>query len=293
MPQWGKNNQAVTANSTTAVQSTTGAPLGVFTAVKGDQVGRVNAANAHFGNTSPGSRALVNVNLYGNVTPGAFMNGIAVGVFSTNTANVHDSNTPGISHTGWSIRRGGTGPILSIAVATPASGFANGETITFSNGSSNGTGTITTNATGNMVSVAVTSGGAGFANSAMVATAFNREKHLTAITVGGTPTGYSNTDVIKAANGTTNATASVSTNSTGGFVSANVTINNVGLWANTKVNADVAFTVANSTGGASAGSGATFAATLANSAGGAVTVTLGGRANRVHYETLIAGGSQA
>jgi ribosomal protein S11 len=287
MPLWGKNNQAVTANSTTTAESTSGEPIGVYTAVKGDQVNRVNSANAHFGNTSSGSRAAVDSALFGNSTPGAFIPGMTVGVVSSNSST---ANTMPGSHAGWQIVRSGTGPIVGATVNTPGTGFANGETLTFSNGSSNATGVAVTNATGNLVSVTV-SGGAGFANAASVAVAFNREKHLSAITVGGTPVGYSNTDVIVASNGISNAAASVSTNSTGGFVTANVSITNPGLFSNTFVAGNVAFTVKAANGSASAGSGATFTATLANSSSGAVTAVLGGRAGRVHYETLIASGS--
>ena len=53
MSLFGRNDQAVTANSTTTAESTTGAPLGTYTAVKGSGNGVVPIsmdANAHFGN---------------------------------------------------------------------------------------------------------------------------------------------------------------------------------------------------------------------------------------------------
>ena len=46
-------------------------------------------SNAHFGNTSPGSSANVDFNLYGNTTPSAFINNIAVGVFSVNSTQMN------------------------------------------------------------------------------------------------------------------------------------------------------------------------------------------------------------
>ena len=61
MSLFGRNDQAVTANSTTTAESTTGAPLGTYTAVKGSGNGVVPIsmdANAHFGNTSSGSREI-------------------------------------------------------------------------------------------------------------------------------------------------------------------------------------------------------------------------------------------
>ena len=86
MALWGRDDQAVTANSTTTVESTTGAPIGTYALVKGDQVTRVDGANAHFGNTSPGTRALVDSTMFGNVTIGAFIANLAVGVFGVDAA---------------------------------------------------------------------------------------------------------------------------------------------------------------------------------------------------------------
>ena len=73
MPLFGRNDQSVTANSSTTAESTTGAPIGTYTAVK---LG--GGANAHFGNTSPGSRANVDVRMFNNATPSAFLSGMSV-----------------------------------------------------------------------------------------------------------------------------------------------------------------------------------------------------------------------
>lgn len=86
--QWGRNDQAVTANSTTTTETSNGAPIGTYTLVKGDQVNRVNGANAHFGNTSSGSRASVDVNMFGNTTMGAFIANQAVGVFGVDSSEI-------------------------------------------------------------------------------------------------------------------------------------------------------------------------------------------------------------
>lgn len=95
MSSWGRNDQAVTANSTTTAEASNGAPIGTYTAVKkaGNVIGTPGSANAHFGNTSPGARANVDSNMFGNVTPGAFIPGMAVGVFgvSAKMMNIVDS----------------------------------------------------------------------------------------------------------------------------------------------------------------------------------------------------------
>jgi len=89
---------------------------------------------------------------------------------------------------------------------------------------------------------------------------------------------YSNTDVVRINPGTggTNATASVATTALGNLVSLSITSVGAGF----TTTAPSAITVANSTGGATTGSLATF------------TATAGGRAGRVQYETLVAMGSQ-
>jgi hypothetical protein len=90
------------------------------------------------------------------------------------------------------------------------------------------------------------------------------------ITAGGV--GYSNTDLLKVSGGGVNAAATLATNSTGGITSVTFTNNGSGF----KSVATSTVAVSNSTGGATAGSNAAF------------TVVLGGRAGRVHYETLVA-----
>lgn len=86
--QWGRNDQAVTANSTTTKETSTGAPIGTYVLVKGDVVNRVDGANAHYGNTSAGSRASVDVNMFGNTTMGAFIANQAVGIFGVDTTEI-------------------------------------------------------------------------------------------------------------------------------------------------------------------------------------------------------------
>ena len=213
MAKWGRNDQAATANSTTTTEISSGAPTGIFSLVKGGTAAL--GANAHFGNTSPGTRASIDVGLFNNTTPGAFVNNIATGVFGVSVTemanNIVNKSKERPAHAGWNFRRAGTGPIISFSYT-------------------------------------------------------------------GTATGYNNTDVITVASPQAggNATVSLVTNSTGGALV--LTVSNVGAGF-TSVNCSSLVSIANSTGGATAGSGATWVAIA------------GGRAGRVHTETLIAMGT--
>jgi hypothetical protein len=89
-------------------------------------------------------------------------------------------------------------------------------------------------------------------------------------------TSYNNTDVLTiSGNGCVNCTSNPVTNSTGGILSFTNIVPGFGF-PNT---AYVTKAFANSTGGASSGSGAT------------VVITLGGRAGRINREVLVATGS--
>lgn len=81
MAQWGRNDQAVTANSTTTKETSNGAPIGTYVLVKRDQNFSGTGANAAYGNTSPGSRANVDVRMFNNTTMSAFISNMAVGVY--------------------------------------------------------------------------------------------------------------------------------------------------------------------------------------------------------------------
>jgi hypothetical protein len=238
--------------------------------------------------TATTEQRVAGIEVYGNTTPAAFVNGIAVGVFGVDHTETNVTSR-GYSQ-GWVKRTVGLGPVTA-ATGTGGLNIANGETVTLSNGSSTGLLTLTTNATGNIASVTITTGGLFDVNTNVVA-GFNRQKHVAnsgvAINYTGTATGYSNTDVVTVSNGIVNATANVTTNASGGSLTFAIT--NVGLFSNTAANNSVVIAIANSTGGASAGSGATFTtANLVASTGGSVTInTLGGRSGRINYETLVA-----
>jgi len=123
MPLWGRNDQSVTANSTTTVESSNGAPIGTYALVKGDQVNRVDGANAHFGNTSAGSRAGVDVNMFANTTIGGFIPNAAIGVFGLDAAEM--SVTTGSTNGIYRVATGGSGYGANAAVTLT---FANAYT---------------------------------------------------------------------------------------------------------------------------------------------------------------------
>ena len=213
MAQWGRNDQSVTANSTTTIETSNGAPIGTWVYVKGGS-DRVNGANAHFGNTSPGSRANVDVRMFNNTTPSAFLSGAAVGVFGVDATEEAINKAQGVTHAGWNLRRAGTGSIVSGV----------------------------------------------YTNSGV---------------------GYNNNDILVAKSPVAggNATFSIATNATGGAVT--LTLTNAGFGFNNVTIPTSNLFVTNATGGTAAGNTTTTY----------FTVTAGGRAGRVHYETLVAMGS--
>ena len=166
MPQWGRNDQAVTANSVTTKETSNGAPIGTYVLVKGDQVGRTSGANAHFGNTSPMSRANVDVRMFNNTTPGAFLTGQAVGIFGADATETSVSNASGIAHAGWLVRRAGTGSLASFTInaSATAAGYNNADIITVKSAQAGGNATVTfvTNSSGGNLVFTISNVGAGF-----------------------------------------------------------------------------------------------------------------------------------
>lgn len=233
------------------------------------------------------AEAANNTALYKNVTPNAFIGKLSVGTFGVSGNTMANTNSEGvkIGSPGWVLRKSFQGPVLSLSgVSGNGASFANGETVLLSNGSINATATIVTNASGGIVSANVTSPGL-FTNTSIIAFNFTRQKHLSTIGVTG-GSGYSNTDYILISNSLVNAVATLTTNTVGGFANAGITVTNVGLFTNTTANTDVTISVKAANGAASNGSGATLTANLTTSTSGSFTVTLGGRAGRVTYETL-------
>ena len=164
MSTWGRNDQAVTANGTTTIVTSNGAPIWSYALVK---AGGGNTAD--FGNTS-GSRAAAAVNMFNNTTPGAFISGIGTGIFGVSstemTNNVINSSKERGAHAGWNLRVSGTGPIVSIAASgATLAGYNNNDVISVRSPATDGANariTFTTNGTGGSLSFTIANPGSGF-----------------------------------------------------------------------------------------------------------------------------------
>ncbi len=225
-----------------------------------------------FAGSGPANEAANNTALFKNTTPDAFKTGEVIGQFPITVTEMANNTTErkGVTHAGWALRHAGEGPLLSVSAAN-GSGFANGETVLVSNGTVNAVVTLTSNVTGNLALGTVTTPGQ-FVNTAVLAYTFQRQEHITKfvatagkqvgtgnVNITGTATGYSNNDVLTVTNGqygVINAVANVATNATGGTLT--FTFSNTGLFPPATTNTQLAITIANNSGGASNGSGATF-----------------------------------
>ena len=228
--------------------------------------------------------------LFDNVQTSALVSGVALGVFGVDASE--KSNTsfegPGMTHAGWVSRKAGTGPVESVTIVSGGKGYANGFLTITGGGEANNSAnaSYTVRANGSVDGIDITTPGAGYDNTAA-------NSYLT-ITGGGT--------------GNSAANASFTVNAAGNIVS--VIINNGGsnydsvptvrsLAANTEqavflatLNTGVITAVTLVTAGNSYVS--TPTATVANSnAQATFAVTMGGRANRREYITLVAAGSMA
>lgn len=130
MAQWGRNDQAVTANSSTTKETSNGAPIGTYALINGGSTSNIasisasHATNGHFGNTSSGSRANIDAAMYGNSTISAFRQDVAVGVYGLDSTEM--SFTDGSTNGVYRVVSGGTGYSANAVV-----------TLTFANGYSN------------------------------------------------------------------------------------------------------------------------------------------------------------
>lgn len=175
--QWGRNDQSVTANSTTTKETSNGAPIGTYALVKGSGNGSNPISmdsNAHFGNTSPGSRASVDVAMYGNTTVGAFIPNMAVGVFAINASMM--SVVGGGIQLG-TVSFGGSGYQANAAV-----------TLTVTNGGSGATANATVSTSGatagRVTTLNANQAGSGYITAPSAAIAAPAAINITANTVG-------------------------------------------------------------------------------------------------------------
>ena len=238
---------------------------------------------------------------FGNTTPGAYLGGNGskalkevIGEFGVTAAMIANTQGEGnkVGHTGWNIRRAGTGPVNSVTVIAGGVAFNNTDVVTFGNSTINATGTPVTNSIGGILSVTVTSSNNLFVNATFAGAAVKNStggstgNGIASATASPGGTSYNNTDVITFSNGVINATANPVTNSTGGITAITMLTYGKGFSNNT----NTVKAAANSTGGATSGSGATF---TVNVGGANLLAVIGGRSGRVHYETLVSMKSMA
>ena len=307
MAQWGREDTSVHVTGATTKETSNGAPIGTSWLVKNGKTANTAAnvahtANAHKGTTADGTRAGVDATMFGNVTPSAFVKNMTVGIFGVDQTEMQVNRTSGrtVANPGWVKRTVGTGGVASVTAAVSAGvRFANGETVTLTNGTSSGILTVVTNATGNVTSLTVTDPGSGWTDTTMIAKAWNHDVQWIANVQATLATcgGFNNTDLILVSNGTVNAVANINTDTTGNVGNASFTIltylsNKGGLFQNTVGLSNLVIAVVNATYGTTTAGNSDvtgLSAKLANSSGSpTLTITLGGRAGRVQNEVLVA-----
>jgi len=294
MAQWGRNDQGVTANSTTTKETSNGAPMGTWSRVKGDQVNRVDGANAHFGNTSSGSRAATDVNMFGNTTIGAFVPNKAVGVFAVNTAQMATSG----------------GNVVISRITSGGSGYSANATVTLT--ATNGGSGASANAAvvgGRVTAINITAGGNSYitaptvAISAPTVIAVNGNTAISNDTITMTTANsfFLVDDQVTVAGNATSAPAGQFINSALYYV---VLANTTALKISFN-QGGTPITMVKASGNSTTAGGLGFTGTTAtgyvdtNSSDPQITHTgwvlrtegTGGRAGRVQYETLVAMGS--
>ena len=208
--------------------------------------------------------------------------------------------------------------VKSFLVTAGGNNYSNTDQVYVTNvatGLINAVGNVVTDGSGTITSISVFNvglfGNATQANADLVVTVYKAggvalsnayTKVATNLVVNSTgTTGYANDDIWTVV-GLTNATFTVNTNASG-VLNKCSGVTEAGWFAQTATNTTVTVSVTNATGGATGGTGAnltSFAANLQSnlatlqanleqiSTGGNVVVTLGGRAGRVTYETLVA-----
>lgn len=300
MSSWGRNDQAVTANSTTTRETSNGAPIGTYALVKGDQTFLGTGANSAFGNTSPGSRANVDVRMFNNTTMSAFIPNMAVGIF-------------GVDATEAAVANGG----IATAVLTFAgSGYNSNAAVTVTavgTGTSGVVNAFANATTGRIQSLRIQTAGSGYdahptiTIAAPAALAFSGNTlgvNTTSdfITLGANAAFFANGDTVQYLVGVGNTALGGLTNGASYFVlNANSTALQLSSTYNSTSTAlDITSAATTAQAGHSlTGQRATGEVTVGGAKNNGVAHAgwvvrregAGGRAGRVHYETLVAMGS--
>jgi hypothetical protein len=291
MSQWGRNDQSVTVTTSTTHETSNGAPIGTYALVKAG-----GGDYAHQGNTH-GTRANADKTLFGNTTVGAFIPGVAKGIFGVDKTEV---NVDG-------------GPIIDGAVTFAGSGYSSNATVTLTITQGGSSGVVNAHATnGRIDAIKIQTRGSGYVTPPTIS-----------IAAPGLIIFNGNTDVndtdhtisIPSANskflvGDKVVWAGNSVSVPGGLTDQGtyyISFSNSSVLALSATNggANIAITKASGTGGDSTGSanGATLQGETATgkvTVGGSIghgiahagwvlrTEGTGGRAGRVQYETLVA-----
>lgn len=294
MPLWGRNDQAVTANSTTTRLTSNGAPIGTSMLVNAG-----GGPNAHFGNTS-GTRALADSTLFQNTTPGAFVAGKAVGVFGVDTTEM------GVA----------SGGLFQGSVTNPGSGYTANATITLTvvQGGSSGVANAQANSTGKIAAINISTAGSGYVKPPILTVAAPTAQtffaNTTAVT-GGTPATGANGTILLATAGAFVAGDPINYTVAAGNTAISPLVSGTRYFVQFANATAVALTTTpggsrlvlvpggNEGGHTLQGDRATGAAVVggaknngaAHAGWNLVTIGTGGRAGRVQYETLVAMGS--
>lgn len=221
--------------------------------------------------------------LFGNTSADGFVTGKTVGIFGVS------GNELGAAG----------GYVSGIAVANAGSGFTARPTVAIS--ASQGSLNATATAVGVVVNVAVNEIGDGYANGDIIRMTDGTGTNATfEVTTGAANASVASLEIVTAGAYTTLPTlANAETaNTSGDGTGATVDVV-IGLGPITVTNTGIGYTSATATIGGAGGSGASATVTITKNEGASAvahtgwqlrTVGSGGRAGRVHYETLVAGG---
>ncbi len=128
--------------------------------------------------------------LFGNTQVDAFVSDIALGTFGVDAVEAGVAGEgKKVAHAGWNLRKAGTGPVISIAIASAGANYKTPGFITFTGGSgANANASYTVNTTTNTInSVTLVSGGSDYviAPTATAANATGVNSATFTVTVGG------------------------------------------------------------------------------------------------------------